>query len=221
MSRAGTKQEQTPPSTTRQAPPPATADDAVNPAGTEPAEPAPLTLVKAPASDDFEARVVMHQERQLALSHWLLTATEDRDLARKQWAEGGIALLSTGGVFSALRVPADMVWALAATDVLAEVDDFLRRTINGPVFMDLHSHLYYFLVPASFAWRFNHRDYPGVECRGRGDFLGVPDVRLTIARGRSYWCVPMESPGELCAPQDVERFVRAAHRVRHAEDINR
>ena len=60
-----------------------------------------------------------------------------------------------------------------------------------------------------------------MECRGRGDFLGVPDVRLTVPRGRSYWCVPMESPGALCGYQDVERFVRAARRVRHAEDINR
>lgn len=160
-------------------------------------------------------------ERQLAVSHWLLTATEDRDLARNQWAEGGVALLSTGGVFSALRVPADLVWALAGTEDLAEVDVYLGRTLRGPVFMDLHSHLYYFLVPASFAWRFNHREFPGVECRGRGDFLGVPDVRLTVPRGRSYWCVPMESPGALCFPQDVEAFVRAARKVRHTEDVNR
>ncbi|WP_169800289.1 hypothetical protein [Streptomyces torulosus] len=185
------------------------------------AEPMTLTPVEGLASEGSARRVVLHQEWQLVFTDWLLTATDDPDRARYQWAEGGVALLSTGEVFSALRVPADLVWAQAGTDDLTKVDAFLRQTPGGPVFMDLHTHLYYFLLPGDFSWGFSHRDFPGVECRGRGDLLGVPDVRLTVPRGRSYWCAPAESPGELCVGQDVESFVRAAQKVRRTEDINR
>jgi hypothetical protein len=98
---------------------------------------------------------------------------------------------------------------VAGTDELTEVDVFLGRALDGgPVFMDLHSNLYYFLVPGSFSWRWNDRDFPGVECLGQDRFLGVPDIRLTVPRGRSYWCVPMNSPGELCNSGDAECFVR-------------
>jgi hypothetical protein len=186
-----------------------------------------LTLVEELEPDDLvepeeDTKLVTARERRAAVSSWLLTATEDRALGRKQWAEGDIALLSCGGVFSAIRIPGLMVWAVAGTDELTEVDVFLGQALDGgPVFMDLHSNLYYLLVPGSFAWRWNDRDFPGVECLGQDHFLGVPDIRLTVPRGRSYWCVPMNSPGELCKSGDVERFVRAAHRARQAEGARR
>ncbi|MET9035295.1 hypothetical protein [Streptomyces mirabilis] len=199
-------------------------------AETKPVEP---TLAEEPEfseeleTDDLvepeeDTKLVTARERCAAVSSWLLTATEDRALGRKQWAEGGIALLSCGGVFSAIRIPGLMVWAVAGTDELTEVDVFLGRALDGgPVFMDLHSNLYYLLVPGSFSWRWNDRDFPGVECLGQDHFLGVPDIRLTVPRGRSYWCVPMNSPGELCNSGDAERFVRAAHMARQVEGARR
>ncbi|MER5904339.1 hypothetical protein ABT150_30270 [Streptomyces mirabilis] len=190
-------------------------------------KPVELRLAEELEPDDLvepeeDTKLVTARERCAAVSSWLLTATEDRTLGRKQWAEGGIALLSCGGVFSAIRIPGLMVWAVAGTDELTEVDVFLSQALDGgPVFMDLHSNLYYLLVPGSFSWRWNDRDFPGVECLGQDHFLGVPDIRLTVPRGRSYWCVPMNSPGELCNSGDAERFVGAAHRARQVEGARR
>jgi hypothetical protein len=142
--------------------------------------------------------VVMLKERQLAVSHWLLTAADDREMARSQWAEQGIALLCCGGVLSAMRIPARLVWAAAGTEDLKEVDDFLGRFFSGgAVFMDLHSQLYYALVGGNTRWPWKERDFLGVERLGRDAFLGVPAVHLTEPRGRAYWCIPMESPGAL------------------------
>ncbi|GAA2621284.1 hypothetical protein [Streptomyces vastus] len=166
-------------------------------------------------------KLVTQEEREL-VSHWLLAATDDRDLARKQWAEQEIALLACGGIFAAVRIPALLVWAAAGTDELPEVDDFLRKTLyGGPVFMDIHAHQYYLLVPASTAWRWNDRDFPGVACLGRDHYLGVPAIRHTTPRGRSYWCVPLDSPAELCTYRNVEVLIRAGIRARRIEGIGR
>ncbi|MER5214885.1 hypothetical protein ABT063_31130 [Streptomyces sp. NPDC002838] len=127
-------------------------------------------------------------ERQLAVSHWLLGAADDRDTVRVQWAEQEIALLACGSIFSAVRIPAGLVWAAAKTHEPREVDAFLRQWFDGgAVFMDLHSLLHYALVPGSAAWRWNDRDFPGVGCLGRDSFLGVPAVHLTEPAARAYW----------------------------------
>lgn len=155
-------------------------------------------------------------ERQLAVAHWLLSAADDREWARSQWEDaGGVALLACGGIFSAVRIPAHLVWAAARTQHLKEVDAALSRWFDGgAVFMDLHSNLYYVLVPASTEWRWTQREYRGVECLGRDAFLGVPAVRLTEPVGRSYWCVPMDSPGDLCYVDEVEQLLKESRAAR-------
>ncbi|MFE7975747.1 hypothetical protein [Streptomyces shenzhenensis] len=154
------------------------------------------------------ADLVARRERELAVSHWLLTAADDREQARRQWADQGIALLACGGVLSAVRIPAGLVWAAAGTETLEEADGFLRRFFDGgAVFMDLHAGLYYVLVPGFTAWQWSDRDFPGVECLGTDHFLGVPSPRLTERGGRAYWCVPMDSPGELTYVDEVKDLV--------------
>ncbi|MER6531802.1 hypothetical protein [Streptomyces sp. NPDC001508] len=87
-------------------------------------------------------------ERQFAVSHWLLGAADDVDVARAQWQEQGVALLACGGVLSAVRIPARLVWAAAGTKELDDVDRFLGQFFDGgAVFMDLRAGLYYALVP--------------------------------------------------------------------------
>ncbi|MFF6784978.1 hypothetical protein [Streptomyces sp. NPDC012510] len=147
-------------------------------------------------------------ERQLAATTWLLGAADDRDIARHQWDEQGIALLCCGGILSAVRIPARIVWATATTDELGKVDAFLARWFDGgAVFMDLHAQLYYALVPGTAEWRLKERDFPGVSYLGRDNFLGVPASRLTTPKGRGYWCLPMQSPGDLCYLDEVESLV--------------
>lgn len=158
-----------------------------------------------------------HRQRRLTTGQWLLTAAEDRDAARGQWQEPGVALLACGGVFGAVRAPAHLVWAAAGTDDLVRVDAHLQRWFDGgAVFMDLCSVQYYFLAPASTVRRAMGREYPGVEYLGHGCYLGVPAPCLTQPRGRSYWCVPMDGPGELCYPDEVEQLLRKG-RASHTE----
>ncbi|PAZ16592.1 hypothetical protein CLM62_06480 [Streptomyces sp. SA15] len=154
-------------------------------------------------------------ERQLAVSHWLLGAADDRDHARAQWVEQEIALLACGSIFAAVRIPAGLVWAAAKTQELKEVDAFLRRWFDGgAVFMDLHALLYCALVPGSTGWRWNDREFPGVGCVGRDKFLGVPAVHLTEPAARAYWCLPMDSPGDLCYLDEVEELIRTGQAAR-------
>ena len=161
--------------------------------------------------DGLEATgLTTRPERELAVTHWLLGATDDRDQARAQWREQGIALLACGSIFSAVRIPAGLVWAAARTEDLKKVDAFLRQWFDGgAVFIDLRSLQYYALVPASAEWRWKDRDFPGVACLGRDNFLGVPAIQLTEPRRRAYWCLPMDSAGDLCYPDEVARLILA------------
>lgn len=166
-----------------------------------------------------EGQVVRAAERQLSVSHWLLGAAADPAAARAQWVEQGVALLACGGIFSAVRIPARLVWAAADSCELGAVDAFLGRWLDGgAVLMDVHAHLYYFLVPRSAAGRREEWDCRGLEVLGRNAYLGIPATHLTEPRGRSYWCVPMEAPGDLCCTDEVGELIRAGRASLAAKD---
>lgn len=164
---------------------------------------------------DAETRVVeatsvaKRSERDLAVAHWLLSAAGDRERARADWDSGGLALLRCGGVLGAVRIPARIVWCAAGSEDLTMVDVYLSQALAGPVFMDLHTLHYYALVPPRALAKFTLEGLPGAERIGQDHYLGVPDVRITAPRGRSSWCVPMDSPGALCPVEAVEAMARA------------
>ncbi|MER7742279.1 hypothetical protein ABTX34_28860 [Streptomyces sp. NPDC096538] len=152
--------------------------------------------------------VVTGNERVLAAEQWLLSAVEDRELARRQWDREGVTLLRCGGLISAIRLPARVVWSAAETEELSEVDSYLSGALEGPVFMDLHVCCYYALVGSRSLEHFPFGDVPGAAAIGRAHYLGVPNLRNVTAAGRSYWCVPPESPGVLCPVEAVEALAR-------------
>ncbi|MYR60232.1 hypothetical protein GTY54_29705 [Streptomyces sp. SID625] len=184
----------------------------------------------SPARPPVEAApgVLVHPaaDRRLAAEHWLLSTRPDVRQARLEWAEHGAALLPLGTLFSAVRIPAVLVQALAGSSTLAEIDAFLAEALHGdPVICDPRWGTYYALVPASVpaTWRGAVDDWRSqdVECLGRGTYLGVPSLSATSCRGvgaGSYWSVPMASPAELCAPLTVGRLIAAGvHRMAGAE----
>ncbi|MFF2213680.1 hypothetical protein [Streptomyces antibioticus] len=170
-------------------------------------------------------------DRRLAVENWLLSTLPDqrgREVARKQWRELGAAMLPLGGLFSAVRIPARLVHAVAGTVVPADVDEFLEHALDGgPVICVLHGgRRYYALVPGSMprTWHDAAEEWRAVEvdCLGRDALLGVPPVTRVDhdpVTWASYWSVPMAAAGELCAPLSVARLVAAGvHRLGEEEE---
>ena len=167
-----------------------------------------------------EPGVLVHSssDRRLAVEHWLL-ATEPaprHDRIRTEWQENHVALLPLGTLFSAVRIPGRLIYAVAGTDGSDRVNAFLEHALQGgPVICDPHGHRFYALVPASMpvTWKQAADEWRAkseVDVLGRGTYLGVPRVdAVDDSRDCSYWAVPMQSLGELCAPLSVARLIAA------------
>ena len=135
--------------------------------------------------------ITTSSERQLAVTHWLLSAAEDRTRAGDEWERDGIALLRCGGVLSAIAVADHIVNAAAGTRDRAEVGEFLSQALlGGPVFADPTSQRYFVLVAPSVGRRPEfQRPHENVQFHGRNHLLGVPAGRLKAAnRGRALPC---------------------------------
>ena len=162
-------------------------------------------------------------DRRLASEHWMLSTlpAPNRDRARREWRQNKVTLLPLGSLFSAVRIPGALVAGQAGTAQAAELDDFLRETLDGgPVICDPHFLRYYALVPASMprTWHQALDDWRtlDVDCLGRGSYLGVPRLdAVEWPRPRaSYWSVSMDSAAMLCSPMDVARLIAAGwHRA--------
>ncbi|QHA07821.1 hypothetical protein GQF42_35030 [Streptomyces broussonetiae] len=149
-------------------------------------------------------------ERSLAIEHWLLMAAEDWGRARREWRTEGVTLLRSGGLFGVVRINAEVVRAAAGAEDVTAVDHFLAQALlGGPVFMDQELLRYYALVGAStgcrLEWTLARDD---AEFMGVGHYLGVPALDATTPKVRRYWCVEMDSAGELAPGDAVARLVR-------------
>lgn len=165
-------------------------------------------------------RIHLGSDRQLAVEHWLMAAHPHPGDVREEWEDHQVALLPLGGLFSAVRIPGDLVTALAhGRSEPSEVDPWLARQLEGgPVICDRRAtRRYYVLVPAgmSRSWRPQITTWgvEDVDVLGRDSYLGVPRPGAGPERD-TYWAVPMASAGELCTPLLVARLVAAGrHRL--------
>jgi hypothetical protein len=159
----------------------------------------------------------------LAVEQWLLsTVPSARDRARLEWQKRAITIMPLGTLFSAIRLPGDLVQAAAYSSWNPEVlDEFLDHALDGgPVICDLRYRRYYCLVPAGMParWHTAAEEWRSldVKCMGRGWSVGVPGVDVTEpddGRYPSYWSVPMPSAGMVCTPLHVARLIAAGSRV--------
>ncbi|MEU9357718.1 hypothetical protein AB0D35_06325 [Streptomyces sp. NPDC048301] len=158
-------------------------------------------------------RVNVHtrMEMNAAVASWLLCAAEDRKTARQGWERDGLALIRCGSLFSAVRIPGEFIRAAAGVDLKGgweeapRVDAFLASALeDGPVIADWYAGQYYALVPASEGRHWYGR---GTAFLGAASYLGVPRPDVDEpGLARSYWSVPMESPGALCCPDALQAF---------------
>ncbi|MEZ7005806.1 hypothetical protein [Streptomyces sp. AD55] len=154
--------------------------------------------------DDDEARGL----RDLAVAHWLLSTVRDQHQAVEDWRRTDTALFPCGQLFSAVRIPAALVWAAVGAEDPEAVDPALRGFFpRGAVAMDQRSHMYYALVPPGTEWPAPTRRDP-TECLDASYYLGLPPIPRRDPGGRCYWCVPMEAPGALCDAGRVAELVR-------------
>ncbi|WP_251075974.1 hypothetical protein [Streptomyces sp. ISL-12] len=153
----------------------------------------------------------------MATEQWLLSAHPSRAQARAEWQALGVATLRLGALFSAVRIPGRLVQTVAASTDPLIIDRALADVLDGgPVICDVYGPRYYALVPASVprTWQQAAEDWQsqGVECLGRGTYLGVPRldaVSFPPVGARSYWSVPMASMASLCEPLAVARLIAA------------
>ena len=157
----------------------------------------------------------------LAVDHWLLSAHPVPAQARQEWSDNKVALLPLGTLCSAVRLPARLVHAVACCGNPADIDAFLDDALDGgPIICDPRGPRYYALVPASMptTWRDAAEEWRplGVDCLGRGTYLGVPRVDIVEFDPQtyvSYWAVPMSSAAALCTPLGVARLIAAGKRA--------
>ncbi|MEU4349184.1 hypothetical protein [Streptomyces sp. NPDC023838] len=140
-----------------------------------------------------------------AITDWLASAHHVPAQAGRE-LDVGIALLRTGAVFDAIRLPAPVVHAAADSEDPDAVASFLAEVLeDGAVIHDAYGVgvWYYALVPpGTYAdWR-----VPDVECLRPGTWLGVPRLDLT-ARPGPYWAVPPSAVGSVCAARAVADLV--------------
>jgi hypothetical protein len=180
------------------------------------------TRTRTPRPAEPEPGIFIHSRasRESATFHWLLSAHPAPGRAASEWTECDIALLPLGTLMSAVRLPQDLVVAVA-DHCGRDVDSFLDEACaGGPVICDPQGTRYYALVPAhmpatrheaAMEWR-----ALGVKCLGRDTYLGVPEPEADSLdpHGRhSYWSVPMTSTSLLCRPLDVARIIAAGRRL--------
>lgn len=161
-------------------------------------------------------------DRRTAVRQWLLSSLGDhgRDRARLEWQEESVTLLPLGTLFSAVRIPDQVVHTVARVHDPRMVAEWLTAALDdGPVIHDPRGRRYYALVPAGMPQRWHKAadDWRrlGAEFLGRDAYLGVPPVDVTeldAGTYASYWAVPMPSLGVLCDPTAVAQLMAAAAR---------
>jgi hypothetical protein len=136
-------------------------------------------------------------DTECSIANWLARSLDAPEVARQEWRRGRLAMLRTGGVFDAIRVPQELVHAaVGSTD--PEVVSGALAELCGPVICDRATWYYALVLPGtSETWR-----SPLAQVRGMGGWLGVPPIGITEPEG-VYWSVPPLRAGGLCATEAV------------------
>ncbi|WP_041983690.1 hypothetical protein [Streptomyces sp. AcH 505] len=140
---------------------------------------------------------------ETATSRWLASLLRDPETARIDWQDGRPAMLPLGAAFDAVRMPQELVHAMAASSVEDAVTSTLAEILDGPVIRDPHSWFYALVPPQTTETWLS----PLATVLGRGAWLGVPRVDRTAPPG-VHWAVPPVQVGSLCTPPVVAELLR-------------
>jgi hypothetical protein len=153
----------------------------------------------------MESTMTPTTETQEAIWRWLASSLREPDQAYHEWADGRLAILRTGVLYDAVRMPEELVHAAVGSTVPGVVSGVLAEVLGGPVVCE-PGRWYFALVPPGTCevWR------SGVSVvRGRGGWLGIPGVDRTVPSAVvPYWAVPVEQVGGLCPAAAVSELLR-------------
>lgn len=146
-----------------------------------------------------------------AVAAWLSESLNRPSNARQEWKDGHVALLALGRRFSAIRLEAELVHAVAIIEDVAMATTVLHM-MGGPVIHDPRNRRFYALVPSSPP---GQSLGPYATYLGLGNYVGVPRVGDDEPDGAhaSYWAVPMKAPGALCDPIRLNSMIKAGTAV--------
>ncbi|MEV6720622.1 hypothetical protein AB0M94_06780 [Streptomyces xanthochromogenes] len=144
-----------------------------------------------------------------AIRDWLAGSLNRPEVAKDQWASGGIATLALGRRFSAVRLTEPLVYTITESSKPMHVTGVLASTLLGPVLHTPSTRRFYAFTPAAPpSWGYS----PHAEYLGRDYYLGVPPIELTDPEDGhdGYWAVPVTCPGDLCDPARLADLVTTA-----------
>ncbi|GGJ17798.1 hypothetical protein [Streptomyces brasiliensis] len=149
------------------------------------------------------------------IAEWLSREHPMPTQAQMEWATQGVALLPLGNRFAAVRMPSDVVHAVAESDDRGDVAVFLGELLGGSIIFDRRcaGGTYYALIQghAGLVWAYEEV----ATCLGHGTYLGVPRIDRQQPPG-TYWVVPPRYEGDLCTPRLIVDLVKAG-RIRLSE----
>ncbi|GHE80253.1 hypothetical protein GCM10014715_39560 [Streptomyces spiralis] len=155
------------------------------------------------------------RQRRAAAEAWLYRAATSRQVAGVEWADQGIALLTAGIVWDAVRLPYGPLGADLERD--ADPDQLGRRLhelqVAGPVFCDPYRPFLYFLVPPGTEQEWPRSlDRLGVACLGGTrpyvHHVGVPRLDRISPPG-PYWLSVPDGTGQLVDPRHLYQVLQA------------
>ncbi len=142
---------------------------------------------------------------ETAILRWLTSSSPVPAAAHEAWQDGRPAILRTGGLYDAVKMPLALVHAAAGSSEPKAVAGVLAEVLDGPVICD-PGRWYYALVPPGTCetWRI-------VEAvvRGPGAWLGIPRPDCTEPTSvATYWAVPATEVRKLCSAAAVAELLR-------------
>lgn len=159
--------------------------------------------------------VLRGSARRTAAEDWLLEAAPDRQIAAAEWAQHGVALLTAGQAWDAVRAPYTLL--NPESDRQTDPAELHRRweelQVPGAVFCAYYRPHLYILVPPKTDRHWPHHDWPAeVEILGQGQTyihrIGIPYPKRIQPPG-PFWLVPPHSGHRLASPKRLHDALHA------------
>ncbi|WP_143060391.1 hypothetical protein [Streptomyces misionensis] len=155
------------------------------------------------------------RERRAAAERWLYEAAASPALTAGEWAMQGVALLTAGITWDAVRAPYTVLDPGFDRDTTPELlrHRLAELQLSAAAFSAYYRPHFYILVPPGTDRRWPHRDSPaGVECLGSArtyiNHIGVPRLDRTTPPG-PFWLIPPDHGRRLADPERLRAVLHA------------